>query len=111
MKGQQASVLKVKQTRHQHRLCRGLALAGSKEPYPLPVDQRRKLHQLMSAIDHVDQTRTQQVTLFLTAWAVLYGKNQNDRVSNINIQNFGPTGEKSRPVSTQINDTGLFKIN
>ncbi len=39
----------------------------------LKVKQRRQLHQLMPRIDQVDQTRTQQVILFLRARAVLHG--------------------------------------
>jgi len=50
-------------------------------------------------IDHIDQTRTQQIILFLSARAVLHGQNRNCRVSPEIIRKPAGHGEKKHSVS------------
>lgn len=62
-------VLEIHEPRHQAWRCRWPPLVRRKEARPLPfkeipVDQCRKLHQLMAGVDHVDQSRAEQVILF-----------------------------------------------
>jgi hypothetical protein len=51
-------------------------------------------------VDHVDQSRTQQIILFGRARTVLHGQNQNCRVSPQIIQNPAGHGEKKRGFSS-----------
>ena len=65
-------VLEIHEPRDQAWRCRGSTLMRREEgrPFPfekLPVDQRRKLHQLVARIDHVDQSWAEQVILFRSA--------------------------------------------
>jgi len=64
-----------------------------------PFDQRRQLHQLMLRINHVDQTRAEQIVFFLGARAVLHGQNRNGRVSVEIIQNTAGHGEQDHNIS------------
>ena len=62
-------MLEIHQPRHQAWRCRRPPLVRREEGCPLPleklpVDQRGELHQLVVRIDHVDQSRTEQVILF-----------------------------------------------
>lgn len=62
-------MLEIHQPRHQAWRCRRPTLVRREEgcPFPfekLPIDQRGELHQLVVRIDHVDQSRTEQVILF-----------------------------------------------
>lgn len=89
---QPVGVLQIQQPGNQPRVRRRPTLARWKEPGPLPlehlpVNQRGKLHQLVARVDHVGQTRTQQVILFLRARTVLHGQNRNCSVSATSIQN------------------------
>jgi hypothetical protein len=102
---QPIGMLEVEQPRDQARRRGRSAFARWKEPRPfplehLPVDQGCKLHQLVPRVDHVDQSRTQQIILFGRARTVLHGQNQNCRVSPQIIQNPAGHGEKKRGFSS-----------
>lgn len=98
---QPVSVLQIQQPRHQPRLCRRSPLARRKEPHPFPlehrpVDQRGDLHQFVARVDHVDQTRAQQVVLVRRAGAMLHAADRICRVSSGIIGNPAADGEKNR---------------
>ena len=70
-------MLQIKQSRHQSWRNGRPPDRRWKEPRPfplehLPVDQARQLHQFVALIDHVDQSRAEQVILFGQARAVLH---------------------------------------
>jgi len=62
--------------------------ARGEEPGPLrlehlPVDQRGEFHQLVARVDHVDQTRAQQVVLFRRAGVMLHAA---DRIAGFRAE-------------------------
>ena len=63
----------------------------------------------MPTIDHIDQTRTQQIILFLSARTVLHGQNRNCKVSAQIMQNLGVKSEKNQISLQEINDMGLVQ--
>jgi hypothetical protein len=66
-----------------------------------PRSTNRQVHQSALRVDHVNQTRTQQVVLFLMVRTVLHGWNRNCRASEEIMQNPASHGEKNRNISTQ----------
>jgi hypothetical protein len=82
--GKGVGVLQVHQPGHEARMDGRPPLTSGEEagPFPLepgPVDQRRQPDQLVPPIDHVEQSRTQQVVLLSRAGTVLHGR-QNRRL-------------------------------
>jgi hypothetical protein len=89
---QLVGVLEVKQPRHQPRRGRRAPRMRREEPRPLlleelPVDQRGQLHQLVAQVDHVRQTRSQQVVLLRGAGFGLHVSIRNCRVLARNLPN------------------------
>ena len=111
---QPIGVLQIQQPRHQPRLCCRPPLAGRKEPGPLPlehlpVDQRRQLHQLVLPINHVDQTRTQQVILFLRARTVLHARTEIAGFRPKSYKTLRPKARKTATFQHKINDMSVVQ--
>ena len=76
---QAMQMLKIHQSRHQTRRCGWSSRPGGKEPGPfliekLPIDQCGQLHQLMTHVDQINQSRAQKVILFRGTITVFHGK-------------------------------------
>lgn len=108
---QPIGVLQIQQPRHQPRRCRRSSRVRREEPGPLrleklPVDQGRQLHQLVAHVDHVGQTRAQEIVLFGTAGFGLHRSIRNCRVLGQNLPNLAETGHQKTKFRKQNQRVG-----
>ena len=94
------SMLEVAQPRNQTRRSGGAAGVGGEEPRPFPfentpVNQGLELHQLMAHVDHLDQSRAQQVVLFRRWLSGLHIMARNCKVPTATIRNLATHAQQN----------------
>ena len=111
---QLAGVLLTEQPRRQSRRCRRPPLEGRKEPGPfplehVPVNRCRQLHRRVPPVDHVDQTRAQQVILFQRARAMLHGRTEIAGFRWKSCETLQAMARKTATFQRKINGMGVVQ--